>query len=107
MRAVETIGAVATVLGIMVIVGKGLRGLLTAFHNEHVQPALTTVVHAIQTNTDETRALTSALAKTNEAQERGFERMGDIIQDHELRLTVLEQPTPRPKSAAIKRGRAA
>lgn len=94
-------------LGIMVIVGKGLRGLLTAFHNEHVQPALTTVVHAIQTNTDETRALTSALAKTNEAQERGFERMGDIIADHETRITILEQPTPRPKSAAIKRGRAA
>ena len=107
MRAVETIGAVATVMGIVVVVGKGLRGLLTAFHNEHVAPALTTVVHAIQTNTDETRALTSALAKTNEAQERGFERMGDIIQDHELRITVLEQPTPRPKSAAIKRGRAA
>ena len=106
MQPVEAVGSVATVLGIVVMVGKGLRGLLTAFHNEHVAPALTTVVHAIQTNTDETRALTSALAKTNEAQQRGFERMGDIIQDHELRITVLEQPAPSPKAAAIRRGRA-
>jgi hypothetical protein len=103
MQAVETIGAVATVLGIVVVVGKGLRGLLTAFHNEHVAPALTTVVHAIQTNTDETRALTSALARTNDAQERGFNRLGDIIADHETRITVLEQP-PRPvKAARIRR----
>ncbi len=58
---------------------------------------------AIAHNTEATASLTSALAKSNEAQERGFERMGDIIADHETRITVLEQPPRRPVSVRANR----
>ena len=103
MVAAEIIGAVATVLGIIVVMGKGLRALLTAFHNEHVAPSIGMLTTAIAHNTEATASQTAALAKSNEAQERGFERLGDIIADHETRITILEQP-PRPiKSARIRK----
>ena len=99
----EIVGMTAAGLGIVVIMGKGLRALLTAFHNEHVAPSIASVTTAIAHNTEATATLTSALAKSNDAQERGFERMGDIIADHEHRITSLEQP-PRPiKSARIRK----
>jgi hypothetical protein len=99
----EMVGAVATGLGILALLGKGLQSLLTAFHNEHVAPSIQSVTTAIAHNTEATATLTSALAKSNDAQERGFERMGDIIADHETRLTVLETP-PRPiKSARMRK----
>ena len=103
MTAAEIIGTAATGLGIVVVLGKGLRRLLTAFHNEHVAPSIASVTTAIAHNTEATASLTSALAKSNEAQERGFERMGDIIADHETRITVLEQPPRFPAAQRAKR----
>ena len=103
MRAAEIIGAVATILGIIVVMGKGLRGLLTAFHNENVAPSIAAVTVAIAHNTEATASLTAAMAKSNESNERGFERLGDIIADHEDRISLLERP-PRPiKSARIRK----
>ena len=96
MTTPEIVGVTATGLGIVVVLGKGLRALLTAFHNEHVAPSISSLTNAIDHNT-------AALAKSNAAQEKGFERLGDIIEDHERRLTHLEQP-PRPiKSARIRK----
>ena len=90
-------------LGIVVIMGKGLRALLTAFHNEHVAPAIASLTHVIAHNSEVTATQTAALAQSNTAQEKGFERLGDIIEDHERRLTDLETP-PRPiKSARIRK----
>jgi hypothetical protein len=103
MSLTELAGLTATTLGIMALSGRGLRSLLRAFHHEHVAPSLAQVTAAIAHNTEATATLTTALAKSNEAQERGFNRLGDIIADHETRITVLEQP-PRPvKAARIRR----
>lgn len=92
--------AVGTLIGLL---GKGLKSVLQAFHAEHIAPTLSNVTHAIANNTEATAALTSALARTNEAQTRGFERLGDIIADHETRLTVLEIPQAKPRPARRKR----
>ena len=97
------VGITATGLGIVVVLGKGLRALLTAFHNEHVAPSISSLTNAIAHNTEVTATQTAALAKSNAAQEKGFERLGDIIADHEQRLTVLEQPSRGPKSARIRK----
>jgi len=99
----EMVGLTATVLGIVVILGKGLQKVLEAFHNEHVAPAIASLTHVIAHNTEVTSTQTAALAKSNAAQEKGFERLGDIIEDHERRLTDLETP-PRPiKSARMRK----
>ena len=82
-------GALGTLIALL---GRGLRSLLRSFHAEHIAPSIISVSHAIADNTKATSALTDALAKTNDAQARGFERLGDIIADHETRITVLEQP---------------
>jgi hypothetical protein len=103
MTTPEMVGITATGLGIVVVLGKGLRNLMMAFHNEHVAPAIAGLINAIAHNTEVTATQTAALAKSNAAQEKGFERLGDIIEDHERRLTHLEQP-PRPiKSARIRK----
>ena len=89
---VQWIGAAIAVGTLIGLLGRGLKSVLQAFHAEHIAPTLQNVTHAIANNTDATAALTSALAKTNEAQTRGFERLGDIIADHETRISVLEIP---------------
>ena len=103
----EIIASAGLGLTMLAVLGRGLKAMLAAFHQKHVAPSIASVTTAIAHNTEATTSLTSALAKSNAAQERGFERLGDIIADHETRLTVLEQPPRAPKSAAIKRGRAA
>lgn len=100
---VQWIGAAVAVGTLIGLLGKGLKSVLQAFHAEHIAPALSNVTHAIANNTEATAALTTALAKTNDAQARGFERLGDIIADHETRLTVLEIPHATPRSVRRKR----
>lgn len=94
---------VATGLGIIVVLGKGLQKVLEAFHNEHVAPAIASLTNVIAHNTEVTSTQTAALAKSNAAQEKGFERLGDIIADHETRITVLEGPTRPAKAARIRK----
>ncbi len=107
MSPAEMMGTGAAAASIIVVLGKGLRRLLVAFHHEHVAPSIADVTAAIAHNTTATASLTAALAKSNESQERGFARMGDIIADHETRITVLEQPSragpalrPKPRKAS-------
>jgi len=84
----ELIGG-AVALGTLIgLVGQGLNRLLKSFHAEHIAPSIIGVSHAISANTTATTALTDALAKTNESQIRGFERLGDIIADHEKQLGI-------------------
>ena len=98
MTPAEWIGGAGALGTLIALLGRGLHRLLRSFHAEHIAPSIISVSHAIADNTKATSALTDALAKTNESQVRGFERLGDIIADHETRLTVLEQP-PRPPVA--------
>jgi hypothetical protein len=100
---VQWIGAAIAVGTLIGLLGRGLKSVLQAFHAEHIAPTLANVTHALATNTEATAALTSALARTNEAQDRGFQRLGDIIADHETRITVLEIPQPKPRTARRKR----
>lgn len=102
MTPAEWIGGAVALGTLIALLGSGLRSLLRAFHAEHIAPSIIGVSHAIADNTKATSALTEALAKTNESQVRGFERLGDIIADHETRISVLEQP-PRPPMAIRKR----
>jgi prephenate dehydratase len=80
---------------LVAMAGKALRAVLGAFHNEHVAPAVASLTTAIAHNSDVTATQTAALAHSIAAQEKGFERLGDIIEDHEHRLTILEQPNPK------------
>ena len=98
MTPAEWIGGAGALGTLIALAGRGLRGLLRSFHAEHIAPSIISVSHAIADNTRATSALTDALAKTNDAQERGFNRLGDIIADHETRITVLELP-PMTSSA--------
>ena len=98
----EIVGLLVGVGTLLALMGKGLKSLLRSFHNEHVAPSIASVTTAIAHNTEATASLTASLTKSQAAQDRGFERLGDIIADHETRLTVLEQP-PRFPTAARKR----
>jgi hypothetical protein len=103
MSLAEPVGIVAAGVGIVVVLGKGLQKVLAAFHHEHVAPSIASVTAAIAHNTEATASLTSSLTKSQAAQERGFERLGDIIADHETRITVLEQPLRPVRSARIRK----
>lgn len=99
----EVAGLLVGLGTLLAMAGKGLRALLRSFHHEHVAPSIASVTTAIAHNTEATAMLTTALAKSNDAQERGFERLGDIIHDHEKRIVVLEQPTRPPVALRAKR----
>ena len=103
MTAAEIIGALVGIAALFGFCIKAAQYVLRSFHDAHVAPTIAQVTGAISHNTEATSALTSALAKTNEAQAKGFERMGDIIADHETRITVLEQPTRGPSAMRAKR----
>lgn len=88
----ETVGiasGIASGVAAVFLIGiKSAQYVLRSFHDAHVVPSLAHVTAAISTNTAATSALTSSLATTNEAQERGFIRMGEIITEHETRLAT-------------------
>ena len=88
MTPAEWIGGAGALGTLIALVGRGLRSLLRSFHAEHIAPSIISVSHAIADNTKATSALTDALARTNESQVRGFERLGDIIADHEKQLGI-------------------
>jgi hypothetical protein len=106
MTPAEWIGGAVALGTLIALAGRGLRSLLRSFHAEHIAPSIINVSHAIADNTKATSALTDALARTNEAQERGFNRLGDIIADHETRITVLELPQPKGSAKARPKRRA-
>jgi hypothetical protein len=106
MTPAEWIGGAGALGALIALAGRGLRSLLRSFHAEHIAPSIYSVSHAIADNTRATSALTDALARTNEAQERGFNRLGDIIADHETRITVLELPQPKASAKARPKRRA-
>jgi hypothetical protein len=103
MTPAEWIGGAVALGTLIALAGQGLNRLLKSFHAEHIAPSIIGVSHAIAANTTATTALTEALAKTNESQVRGFERLGDIIADHETRISVLEQPPRGPVALRAKR----
>lgn len=103
----EIAGVLVGIGTLLALAGKGLRALLRSFHNEHVAPSIASVTTAIAHNTEAAASLTHALAKSNEAQQRGFERLGDIIADHATRITVLEQPAIVKAPAVIRSKRRA
>ncbi len=77
--------AVGTLFGMVI---KAAQYVLRSFHNEHVAPSIAQVTETIMHNTSATSGLTSALAETNKRQQAGFDRMGDIIADHEKQLGI-------------------
>lgn len=99
----ETVGLLVAFGTLLIMAGKGLKALLRSFHNEHVTPSITAVTTAIAHNTEATASLTASLTKSQAAQDRGFERLGDIIADHETRISVLEQPPRFPAAQRAKR----
>lgn len=111
MTMVETaeliIGVAVGIFALLFGLAKVANYVLRGFHNEHVQPVFAGISAAIEKNTTATTTLTEALAKTDELQrsehnrtQATFDRMGEIIEDHETRITVLEVPPPPPAAAA-------
>jgi hypothetical protein len=97
---------VGTIFGIIVSIFTILFGLakvgqyvLRSFHNEHTKPALAAVETAIHDNTTATENVAKALSQEKNANAATFERMGQIIEDHEERITALE---PQPSPAAMR-----
>ncbi len=79
--------------------------VLRGFHNEHVRPSILSISATISENTHAITALTTALARTDALQREEhaqtretFDRMGRIIEDHETRITVLEQTPGKPRA---------
>jgi CHAD domain-containing protein len=99
----ESAGLLVAIGTLLAMAGKGLKALLRSFHNEHVAPSIASFTTAVAHNTEAIASLTASLTKSQAAQDRGFERLGDIIADHETRITVLEQPTRGPAALRAKR----
>ncbi len=93
------LGLVVTIFAVLFGLAKVMKYVLDSFHNEHVAPKINGVSSAIERNTEATERVANALGVAEELQrayqtETGatFTRMGQIIEDHEDRITALEPP---------------
>jgi len=100
-------GIVVSVFTILFALAKIGQYVLQSFHSEHVAPVIQEISHTIKENTGATSVLTRELEITNEnaktAQaeaQRTFDRMGQIIDDHEGRITQIEKRKPTPRRRA-------
>ncbi len=103
---VAIFGLIVSIFTILFGLAKVAQYVLESFHNEHTKPALANVAAAIHDNTTATENVAKALLQEKNANAATFERMGQIIEDHEERITALEpQPSPAAMRVVRKRGR--
>ena len=105
---------VSTIVGTVAVIAGGItwgvRHVLRSFHAEHVKPVFSDISHAIKENTTATSNLTDRMEKSDEAQKecqtenrKTFERMGNILADHETRIQIVEVAVPKPAKAPRRR----
>ena len=109
---------VSTIVGTIAVIAGGItwsvRHVLRTFHAEHIGPVFSDISHAIKENTTATSNLTDRMEQSDEAQKecqtenrKTFERMGEILADHETRITVIEAApdavAPKPAKATRRR----